>query len=262
MLHDIIRYKRNSLQGIDVSRQITAIERLLPKMAPVMSMMENLKAGDNVSIIAEVKRKSPSRGKLASRLSVGKLITGYESAGARGISVLTDRKFFAGGNSDLITAKHCSSLPVLRKDFIVHEYQVWESRLIGADAILLIAAVLEPGELADLYSLASRLGMEILVEVHSEREIDSVGAVEPEMIGINNRDLSNFTVDLSTTEKLRKYIPDHVLCVSESGISTREDMVRLQECGVDAALIGEALVVAADPAAKIRELRGDVDDPH
>ena len=256
MLREIIRHKRVSLDGIDLSREITAIESLLPKMVPVKSLRKSLMGDSSISIIAEIKRQSPSRGKLAPDLSVEKLAVDYELAGARGISVLTDRKYFGGSNHDLMTARHYSSLPVLRKDFILHEYQVWESRLIGADAILLIAAVLETDELKRLYSLAGELGLEVLIEVHTKDEIDLIGPLNPDIIGINNRDLNSFTVDLATTEELRQYIPDDAVCISESGLKTRDDLVRLQSCGIDAVLIGEGIVTSPNPADKIRELLG------
>ncbi len=262
MLDEIVNHKLNLLDGLDLKNAIASIQRSLTGLNPTTSLRESLIADNNVSVIAEVKRRSPSRGSLASSLSVEDTVTAYETGGARGISILTDSRYFGGSAEDLMTAKHVTPLPVLRKEFIVHEYQVWESRLIGADAILLIAAILDPSAMKRLYSLAGSIGLEVLVEVHSESEIDRVGLLDPRIIGINNRDLASFTVDLATTERLRKYIPEHITCVSESGIACREDMVRLQEWGIDAALIGEALVASDDPAGKIRELTGEHNDPH
>jgi indole-3-glycerol phosphate synthase len=173
------------------------------------------------------------------------------------MSVLTEEKYFSGSIEDLVSARHVSSLPVLRKDFIVHEYQIWESRLIGADAILLIAAILEQDELVRFASLASDIGLEILFEAHTEEEIERILEIEPAIVGINNRDLTSFTVDLATTELLRGRLPDNIVCISESGIKTHEDMVRLHNCGIDAVLIGEGLVTDGNPAGKLRELRGE-----
>jgi indole-3-glycerol phosphate synthase len=134
--------------------------------------------------------------------------------------------------------------------------------MIGADAILLIAAILEPDEIRRLFTLAADMGLEVLLEVHSKEEIDNVAAVNPNIIGINNRDLTTFTVDLATTEKLRTYLPDNIVCISESGIRRRDDMVRMQDCGVDAVLVGEGIVTSRQPAGKIRELLGKQNDTH
>lgn len=261
MLDKIVKHKYDRMAGLDFTNNIVAIEQALPSFAPVRSLRAGLTEDSRISVIAEIKRRSPSRGELAPDLSIRQTAEVYERGGAKGMSVLTDHSFFGGSIDDLMTARHCSPLPVLRKDFIIHEYQVWESRLIGADAILLIAAILNPATFRQLYTLACSIGLEILVEVHSEKEIDMVGAVAPEIIGINNRDLRTFKVDISTTERLRKHIPEHVTCISESGIKNRADMERLQACGVDAALIGESLVTNDDPAGKIRELTGANNDP-
>lgn len=262
MLDKIVQYKRAALNEIDFTAEIASMERLLPGMPSVKSLRSSLTSDETISIIAEIKRRSPSCGDLAPDISVEETVAAYDSGGARGISVLTDNRFFGGSIEDLMTARHCGRLPILRKDFIIHEYQVWESRLIGADAILLIAAALSPIEIERLYSLAKSIGLEVLVEVHSEEEIGLIDRFIPEIIGINNRDLKSFTVDLVTTEKLRRFLPDGVACVSESGIKSRQDMVRLQECGVDAVLVGEAIVTCTDPARKIRELMGANHDAH
>ncbi len=262
MLDKIVQHKRAVLEKVDCAGEIASIEQLVSELPPVKSMKSSLIADESISIIAEIKRRSPSRGELAPNLSVEKTVRNYESGGARGISVLTDSKYFGGSNEYLMTARHFSALPVLRKDFILHEYQIWESRLIGADVILLIAAILEPDEITRFYSLATEIGLEVLFEVHSEEEIDAIAVLNPDIIGINNRDLKSFKVDLATTERLRKYLPDDIVCISESGIRSRNDMVRLQDCGVDAVLVGEGIVTSADPAGKIRELMGPNNDAH
>ncbi|MCP4566603.1 MAG: indole-3-glycerol phosphate synthase TrpC [FCB group bacterium] len=260
MLDEIIKHKRNTLSGIDLDREIGLMRRALPNLAPVISLKKSLTTDSGISLIAEIKRRSPSKGDLAADLSVDQMVGSYETGGARGISVLTDKRYFAGTTEDLMAAKHITHLPVLRKDFIIHEYQVWESRLIGADAILLIAAVLTSDEIARLYSLAKEIGLEILVEVHSQMDIERIRKIEPKIIGINNRDLKTFNVDLATTERLRSLIPDDVVCLSESGIKRREDMVRLQACNVDAVLVGEGIVTSSCPEMKISELLGTEHD--
>lgn len=256
MLDEIIKHKRDTLRGIDLDREIDLMRCALPDLAPVISLKKSLTTESGISLIAEIKRRSPSKGDLAVDLSVEEMVKNYENGGARSISVLTDQRYFSGSSEDLMAAKHITRLPVLRKDFIIHEYQIWESRLIGADAILLIAAVLTSDEIARLYALAKDIGLEILVEVHSQVDIEKIGKIEPEIIGINNRDLKTFNVDLATTERLRNLIPDEVVCVSESGIKHREDMIRLQACNVDAVLVGEGIVTSSSPEMKISELLG------
>lgn len=262
MLENIVRHKKAALREIDAAAQIAAVRDALPYLQKAVSLADSLKKDDGISIIAEIKRRSPSRGDLATGLSVETATREYETGGARAVSVLTDHYFFGGGADDLMAAKHNSRLPILRKDFIISEYQIWESRLIGADAILLIAAILTEDEMARFYALAGRLGLEVLIEVHARREIDMVRSLDPAIIGINNRDLASFTVDLATTERLRPYLPDHAVCVSESGIRSREDMMRLRACGVDAVLIGESLVTSPHPAETIRHLLGVRHDTH
>lgn len=223
--------------------------------------------GRGVQLIAELKRASPSRGPIAPDLDLLEVAEIYEANGAAAISVLTDETFF-GGSPDTLRelrfTRH-TPLPLLRKDFIVHEAQVYESRAGGADAILLIAAALsDPVRLAALHQLALELGLAALVEVHTAEEAERALQIPGlKLIGINNRDLASFTVSLETTERLRPLIPDRVAVVAESGIFSGGDVARLGAAGVDAVLVGEALMTAPDIAAKVRELSGaEIATPH
>ena len=205
------------------------------------------------AVIAEVKKASPSKGVIREDFDPVSIATAYEDAGAAAISVLTDEKFFQGSLSYLRQIKQAVSLPVLRKDFIIDEYQVYESRAAGADALLLIVAALEQGTLVDLMNRATEIGMQYLVEVHDEAEMEVAIDVCAPIIGINNRNLKTFEVSLDVTARLLPMVP-RAKKVSESGIFTREDMMGLGKLGVDAVLIGEALMREPDVGAKLREL--------
>ncbi len=258
MLDKIVAHKRRQLASTVTDLAPTTAD--LPQMPPVRSLKEGLIRAPGVAVIAEIKRRSPSKGDLRLDLSAAELADRYTRAGASAISVLTDDEFFAGSVADLRKAKQHTNLPVLRKDFILAESQVYESRQIGADAILLIVAILSVEELHKLHGLARRIGLEVLIEVHSADEVEQALTVDPEIIGINNRDLTTFTVDLKTTEALRELIPPEIACISESGISTRADIRRLAAWHIDGALVGEAIVTSPDPGEKIRELIGGIDD--
>jgi indole-3-glycerol phosphate synthase len=211
-------------------------------------------SGPNVSIIAEFKRASPSRGTLARDSGVGAAVQRYERGGASAVSVLTEAKLFRGSQADLACARDACSLPILCKDFILQEFQVFEARACGADAILLIAAILDKARLKELRALARSLELDVLVEVRDSGELDGALAAGADLIGINNRDLEQFVVDLQTTRVLSPQIPGDVVKVSESGLKNPSDMVELASLGVDAALIGTALMVAADPEETCRDL--------
>jgi indole-3-glycerol phosphate synthase len=213
-----------------------------------------------VSVIAEVKRASPSRGALNLGLEPAELAVAYARAGADGISVLTEESHFRGSLDDLVSAREGLSAaglacPILRKDFVVDSYQLAEARLAGADAILLIAAILGDRDLGVLFDGALSVGLTPVVEVHTEQELMRVLTLDPPIVGINNRDLRDFSVSLDTTRRLRPLIPQGCLVVSESGIAGPDAMGELAVLGVDAALIGEALVTADEPAARLRELK-------
>ena len=206
-------------------------------------------------LIAEIKRASPSRGLLAPSLDPVELAAIYQKNGAAAISVLTDERYFQGSLADLErVASARLGLPLLRKDFIFDPYQLFEARLAGASAILLIAAALDASQLFDLHAQAQEIGLTALIEVHHEKELDSVLAYSPRLVGINNRDLHDFSVNLATTRRLRPLIPAHIRVVAESGIHSRQDIDDLAAVRVDAILVGEALVTAQDIAEKVRSL--------
>jgi indole-3-glycerol phosphate synthase len=211
--------------------------------------------GDSLSLIAEVKRASPSRGVIRADLDPVKLASTYAQGGAAAISVLTESRYFGGNQEDLeAIRRQLPNIPLLRKDFILNPYQIFESCAWGADAVLLIVAILDDAELEELLMLSHALGMQCLVEVHNEEELKRARAHNTRIIGINNRDLDTMAVDLNVTRQLRPLIPPSCLAVSESGIKGRDDIQKLREWGINAVLIGEALVTASNVAAKIKEL--------
>lgn len=207
-----------------------------------------------LAVIAEVKRRSPSRGPLAPELDPARLAKAYEAAGAACLSVLTDEEFFGGSPADLTAARGASSLPVLRKDFTVDERDVCDARLMGADAVLLIVTALDDGELARLHGLAAELGLAALVEVHDEPELERALAAGARIVGVNQRDLVTFAVDHGRAERMAPQIPDGVVRVAESGVRGPGDACRLAAAGYHAVLVGESLVTAADPGAALESL--------
>jgi indole-3-glycerol phosphate synthase len=209
-----------------------------------------------MSLIAEVKRASPSKGPIRPGLDVASLVAEYEAGGARAVSVLTEGDFFLGSLEDLGVAAATTSLPLLRKDFIVDEYQLYEAKAYGASAVLLIAALLDDATLERLAARADLLGLDVLLEVHDADEMRRAIDVEGVVLGINNRDLRTFEVSLETTERLASMVPAGRSLVSESGISGRGDVERLAAVGVDGVLIGESLLVGEDPKRAVSELLG------
>lgn len=211
--------------------------------------------GDSLRLIAEVKRASPSKGVLNPTLDPVRLARTYAQCGAAAISVLTESRYFLGSQEDLEAIKRqLPDTPLLRKDFILKPYQVSESRAWGADALLLIAAILDDTDLKGLLNLSHDLGMQCLVEVHNEEEVNRALACDARVIGINNRNLDTMAVDINVTKQLRPLIPPDCIIASESGIKEREDIEKLREWGIDAVLIGEALVTTDNVPAKIKEL--------
>jgi len=227
------------------------------EIAPPRGFQQALVMYDGVAVIAEVKKASPSKGVICAHFDPQNIARHYQTGGAQAISVLTDERFFQGALSYIPLVRETVDLPVLRKDFIIDPLQVQEARLFGADAILLIAAILEQNQLQDLQALAIELGMDVLVEVHNEEELQKALAAGSTLIGINNRNLRDFSVDLDTTFRLKREIPDHIPVVSESGIRNRSDMQRLRAALITAALIGETLMRASDPVAALKGLRPD-----
>ncbi|ADQ15571.1 indole-3-glycerol phosphate synthase TrpC [Halanaerobium hydrogeniformans] len=222
------------------------------------SLKQKLKE-EQLSLIAEIKKASPSKGLIRKDFKPVEQLMAYQAGGASAISVLTDQKFFQGSNQLLESLRKLTDLPILRKEFIIDPLQVYESFFIGADVILLIAAVLDLDQLKELLSTAEKLKLEVIVEVHNESELEMVLKSDAEIIGINNRNLNNFEVDLSTTSKLLKLLKEkarreNYYIIAESGIKSAEDISYLKELGVDGVLIGETLMRAEDPATKIKEL--------
>jgi indole-3-glycerol phosphate synthase len=209
-----------------------------------------------ISLIAEHKRRSPSAGAIREGAGVADIVQAYERGGAAALSVLTEPFHFGGSLDDLRAARHATHLPVLRKDFIVDPYQLYESAAVGADAVLLIVAALELGDLDMLLQESRALDLDALVEVHDERELEQALEVDADVLGINNRSLDDFTVDVERTYELLSDVPAGKTVVSESGFSTREQLDELERVGVDAVLIGETLMRAADVEATVRELTG------
>ena len=226
--------------------------------APVLRPFVRALQTPRIALIAEVKKASPSRGVLRRNFDPVALARRYAAGGASAISVLTEEKHFQGSLADLAAVRAAlpDGPPLLRKDFLFEPYQVYEARLNGADALLLIVAILPQPLLSELIALGQSLGMAALVEVHDQPEMERALKANAGLIGINNRDLRTFEVDITTSERLRPLAPAETTVIAESGIFTREDMLRLERCGVQAALIGEALVTAPDPEAKVRELLG------
>lgn len=236
------------------------LERRVEDMPAPVSLKNGL-ARPGTSVIAEFKRASPSRGRFAVEMTPSGVAAEYVAGGAIGMSVLTDEPFFLGSLADLseaATVAHRAepAVAILRKDFIVDEYQILEARAAGADAVLLIVAVLEREALKALHDIASEFGLDVLTEVHTSAELDVAAGIGAQIVGVNNRDLHTFTVDLAVTENLARSKPEGALLVSESGIFTRADVERLEAVGADGILVGESIVLSADRAQAIRDLRG------
>jgi indole-3-glycerol phosphate synthase len=234
-----------------------ALKIAVEKKAPPPRDFAAALSRDGLNVIAELKKASPSLGVIREEYVPAALADQLQQAGAAALSVLTEEDFFSGSLADLKEARKMAQVPVLRKDFIVDPWQVWEARAAGADSFLLIAAVLSDAALAELLDLGRSLKMEPLVEVHSRAELDRILGVGARIVGVNNRDLRNFQVHLETSLELVQAIPDDCVAVSESGLRTREDLVRLRAAGFDAFLIGEHLMRSPDPAGALRRFLGD-----
>ena len=255
ILDDIVQVKKAELKKARDVRKFVDLKAKARNAAPLKPF--ELRQSGAVSIIAEIKRASPVKGVFKPDLDPADQAVKYREGGARAISVLTDEQFFKGSVDDLRAARNAAGLPILRKDFVIDEYQLWEARVMLADAALLIVRILDKAQLRDYIALArEELKLATLVEVHSEKELEAALDAKAPIVGINNRDLDTFKVTLETTARLRPIIPADRVVVSESGISSRDDIVLLKNMNVDAALIGEELVKAPDPTAKIKELLG------
>ncbi len=256
ILERIVAAKRADVEREKAALPMRRAIELASGAAPPHDFVAALRRTDRPNVIAEVKRASPSSGGIREDADPGKTARAFADAGAVAISVLTDARFFLGAPEHLMAARQASPLPVLRKDFLFDEYQIYRSRALGADALLLIARILSDRELRTLLGVARSLHMEALVEVHSEEEIARALECGASILGVNNRDLGTMTVSIETSLRLASSLPGSVLKVSESGIETREDIARLRGAGYDAFLIGERLMREKDPGGALRELLG------
>jgi indole-3-glycerol phosphate synthase len=223
------------------------LEREIYFSSPVVSLSYYLSREDLVGVIAEIKRRSPSKGVIREHISVEDISIGYMQAGASALSVLTDKEYFGGSSADLKIARKCNYAPILRKDFIIDEYQIVEAKAIGADVVLLIAAALTPKECGVLARQARSLGLEVLLEVHSKVELESHFSEEISLVGVNNRDLKTFNVSIDLSHQLISEIPKTTVAVAESGISKPEDLVALKKAGFKGFLIGETFMREGEP---------------
>lgn len=259
MLGEIVR---NRAEGLSRQKQLISVDELKNRLASAMPVRDFMAAligngkADDIRIIAEVKKASPSRGVIRDDFDPLGLAREYEANGATAVSVLTEEAYFQGSLEYLRLIKEKTGLPVLRKDFIIDEYQIYEARSAGADAVLLIAAILDEKALKNFLRLTETLGMAALVEVHDEEEIKKALQAGATLIGVNNRDLKTFKVDINTTIRLLPLVPKDKIVISESGISEHADILLLKKAGASAFLIGEALVKERDAGKKLRELLG------
>jgi indole-3-glycerol phosphate synthase len=254
IIEKIITHKRGEVKKIRELYPVKLLEKSIYFETRVVSLCKYLQRDEKPGIIAEIKRKSPSKGVINEYVDIEQVSIGYMQAGASALSVLTDTKFFDGKNEDLTIARKFNFCPILRKDFIVDEYQIIETKSIGADAVLLIAAALTPERTRVLARFARNIGLEVLLEVHSEQEVAGFLNKYVNIIGVNNRNLKNFTTDITTSEKLALKIPNGYLKISESGISNPEAIHRLKQLGFDGFLIGEHFMQSPVPQQACMEL--------
>ena len=239
ILEEIIQHKRVEVAERKSMFPVKRLEQSMYFQSPVISLKEYVQREDKSGIIAEIKRKSPSKGDINPNVSVERTSIGYVQAGASALSILTDKKFFGGSNEDLMLARKFNDCPILRKDFVVDEYQIIEAKSIGADAILLIAAALDPNEIFELARLARSLRLEILMEVHNEKELQDNLEAEVDLIGVNNRDLKTFVTDIGISKRLAGMMPNQVVKVSESGIEKTDTIIELKKYGYQGFLMGQ-----------------------
>ncbi|MDP4266546.1 MAG: indole-3-glycerol phosphate synthase TrpC [Bacteroidota bacterium] len=253
ILEEIIHFKIKEIKDRHELYPLKLLETSTYFNSDIVSMKKYLLRNDRVGIIAEIKRKSPSKGYINKYISVEKISIGYMQAGASALSVLTDNNFFGGSNDDLKIARKFNFCPILRKDFIIDEYQVYESKSIGADVILLIAAALKPAKAKELARLAKSLGLEVLLEVHNEHELGHINEFI-DIVGVNNRDLKDFSIDLNRSVELSSKIPDNILKISESGINSAEAIIKLKAAGFRGFLIGGTFMKSSRPEVECANL--------
>ena len=255
ILEEIVAYKREFISMRKRAQSLTDVRHCAADCDEPFDFFSAL-SGEGISLIAEIKKASPSKGIIRNDFDPEEVALDYASNGANCLSVLTDEAYFQGSDAYIDIAKSISGLPVLRKDFTLDEYQIYESRVLGADAVLLIVSLMDGSQLSDFIGLASEIQLTPLVEVHNWNELEIASAADARLIGINNRNLKTFSTDLNTTFELLKRRPEDALLVSESGINNRQDVERLEQAGIDAMLVGESLMREDDMGAKIRELLG------
>lgn len=256
ILDKIVEQKSKVLKDDKAKESLRELKEQITELDETRDFKGALAQGE-MSLIAEIKKASPSKGVIKEDFRPLQIARQYEAAGASALSILTDRDFFQGQLSYLTEVRKEVSSPLLRKDFIIDPYQIYQARAYGADAILLIAAILEEEELDEFLNIAHELGLDVLLEVHNQEELETALAVEAEIIGINNRDLKVFEVDLATTLELKELIPDDKVIISESGIKDRSDTNLLREHEIDGILVGESLMRSADIQTKVDELVGE-----
>ena len=257
ILDEIVAQKKIEVAQLRARYSLAQLHALALSAPPARDFASALRAPDGaIRLIAEIKRKSPSKGVFRANLDAPALARTYADSGAACISVLTDENFFMGTLDDLRAVRAAVNLPLLRKDFVIDVSQIFEARSVGADAVLLIVAILSDEQLAHFTDVAAKLGMHALIEVHAEDEVRRVLPLRPALVGINNRDLRTFRTDLAVSEHLRALLPLECTVVGESGIHTRADVERLQRARMQAILVGESLVLADDTRAQIETLLG------
>lgn len=259
ILEKILSNKRKEVAERKSLYPVALLEQSTFFNSPAVSLKHYLQRPDKHGIIAEIKRKSPSKGLIHPNVNVEELSIGYMQAGASALSVLTDEKFFGGTQQDLMTARKFNYCPILRKDFIVDEYQLFEARSWGADVILLIAAALTPEECSQLAYKARSLGLEVLLEVHDEQEISTHLNDNVTLAGVNNRNLKTFETSLENSIKLSKILPEGIVKIAESGINTTEDIMLLKEHGFQGFLIGESFMRTSQPQQACQRLINDLE---
>jgi indole-3-glycerol phosphate synthase len=255
ILERIVEAKRKEVALLKEMTPLAQLEDAIGNLLPVRDFRGAI-SNKRCSIIAEVKRSSPSQGRIREEFDPVQIANIYQDNGAHAVSVLTDEEFFEGKGQYLSGIKKSINLPLLRKDFIIDAYQIYETRFLGGDALLIITSLLKEEQLQEYIDLSTTLGLAPLVEVHTQEELDKALAAGAEIIGINNRNLTTFSTDIETTLKLAPLIPSDKIVVTESGISTREDIEQLMEAGIHCFLIGEVLMRAEDIGGKLRELLG------
>jgi indole-3-glycerol phosphate synthase len=258
ILDQIIEHKRKEVNDRKALYPLRLLEQSIFFSSPTVSMKKYVQRKDKTGIIAEFKRRSPSKGLINAHAQVERTTIGYMQAGASALSVLTDKHFFGGSNEDLVTVRKFNFCPILRKDFTIDEYQIIEAKSIGADAILLIAAVLDPKQSKDFAAFAHSLGLEVLLEVHDETELKQNLEVGADLIGVNNRNLKTFEVSIDNSKRLASMIPDSVVKVSESGISDPRTIIELRKFGYQGFLMGENFMKHSRPEVAAMEFADEL----